>query len=192
LSEHSTIPVRYEDGVELPAGGDWSIDAAHSTVGFWTRHLGWTKVRGRFTDVSGTVRIHEDARLSSAAVRICAASIDTGDSNRDAHLRSPDFLDVERFATLGFVSTAVVQQGANWAVAGDLTIRGVTKPVLLHAEFGGGAVDPRGAEHLMFTAQTTIERESFGLIWNEVLETGGLLVGRVVTIDLEVSLVRGG
>jgi polyisoprenoid-binding protein YceI len=192
MSTQTTTPVRTVDGVDLPAVGDWFIDPAHSNVGFWVRHLGVTKVRGRFTDVSGAVHIAEDPGSSSTDVVISADSVDTHETDRDAHLRSADFLDVENFPTLRFRSTQIAQLRRAWSITGDLTIRGVTRPVTLDAEFGGGAVDPWGDEHVMFTAQTTIQREDFGLTWNQALETGGLLVGKAVTIELEVSLVRAG
>lgn len=188
----TTSPVRIVDGVEVPVAGEWVIDPAHTTVGFWVRHLGVTKVRGRFTDVTGNVHIGEDPLASSVAVEIAAASIDTRESSRDDHLRSEDFLDVERFPQLTFRSISVTRSSKGWAVTGDLTIHGVTRTVVLDTEFGGGAVDPWGEAHVMFAAETTIEREDFGLTWNQVLETGGVLVGKRITIELEISLVPRG
>jgi len=190
MSEQTASPVQVVDGADVPAPGSWVIDSAHSTVGFWVRHLGVTKVRGRFTDVAGAIHIAEDRRSSSATVTIDASSIDTHEPQRDDHLRSADFLDVANFPALTFATTNVVHKGRKWLVVGDLTIRGVTRQVVLDAEFGGGAVDPWGQEHLMFTAEAVIDREDFGLTWNQALETGGVLVGKRVTIELEVSLVR--
>jgi polyisoprenoid-binding protein YceI len=189
MSEHTTTHVDIERDADLPPAGDWVIDAAHSTVGFWVRHLGFTKVRGRFTDLSGAVHIGNDGADSSADVVLVSASIDTNEADRDAHLRSADFLDAENHPTLRFTSTSVVQQGRTWTITGSLTIRGVSRTVGLDAEFGGAVVDPWGDQHLMFTAQTVIQREDFGLTWNQALETGGVLVGKAVTIELEVSLV---
>jgi polyisoprenoid-binding protein YceI len=193
MSELTTsVPVRVVDGVEVPTAGGWVIDPAHTTVGFWVRHLGITKVRGRFTGVGGTVHVGADPLSSSVSVDIAASSIDTNEPDRDAHLRSEDFLDVERHPSLRFTSTSVTRRGTRWAITGELTIRGVTRTVVLDTEFGGGAVDPWGEAHVMFSAETTIEREDFGLTWNQVLETGGVLVGKRITIELEVSLVPGG
>ncbi len=185
-------PTRTVDGIHLPAAGPWVLDPAHTSAGFSVRHLGFTKVRGRFTELSGAVHIGEDPRDSHVTVEIDAASVDTREPDRDTHLRSEDFLHVEQHPTLTFRSRSIARSGDRWAITGDLSIRGVTRSVVLHTEFGGGAVDPWGDAHVMFSAQTVIEREAFGLTWNQALETGGVLVGRKVTIELEVSLVREG
>jgi polyisoprenoid-binding protein YceI len=186
----SLLPTRRVDGVELPAAGRWDIDPAHTTVGFWVRHLGVTKVRGRFEAFRGDIVIGERPESSRVHVVIDAASIDTREAERDEHLRSGDFLDVEHHPTLTFTATEVRRRGRRWELAGDLTIRGVTRPVVLDTTFEGGAIDPWGGRRVMFNAATTIERADFGLSWNQVLETGGVLVGRKVTIELEVQLVR--
>lgn len=176
-------------GVELPAAGRWEIDRSHSSVEFSVRHLMVSKVRGRFGELSGTVEIAEVPEASSVSVVIDAASIDTRDSGRDEHLRSADFLDVATHPTLEFRSTAVRGKGFRWRVEGDLTIRGITRPVTLDVELDGVATSPWGKQVTGFTASTELDREDFGLTWNQALETGGVLVGRKVRIDLAVEAI---
>ena len=159
--------VRMVNGVEAPAPGDWNIDPAHSELAFIARYLMVTKVRGGFGDFSGTLHIAENPEESSVEVTIKAASIDTGTPDRDKHLRSADFLDVERFPELRFKSTKVeLTGGTSLTVTGDLTIRDVTKPVVLDAEFQGIARDPWGGTRAAFSATTEIDREEFGASWN--------------------------
>lgn len=178
--------------IELPAPGVWVIDRAHSSVGFVVRHLVVSKVRGRFGDFSGTVQVGETPEASSVEVTIDAASIDTGEPQRDAHLRSPDFLDVENFPTLHFLSTKVEQTDkTSLRLTGGLTIRGVTRPVALNVEYVGLVVDPWGNTKAVLSAATDINREHFGLTWNQVLEAGGVLVGKDVRIEIELQLARG-
>lgn len=165
----------------------YEIDKSHSEAGFEVRHL-LTRVRGRFTDFAGTIRIHEEPELSSVSVAIKAASIDTNEPNRDTHLRSPDFFSTDEFPTLTFTSTAVKPAGDDlYAVTGDLTIRGVTKRVDVPVAFLGRAKDPWGNEKVGFDAQFTLNRKDFGLLWNAALETGGFLVGDEVKITLSVQ-----
>ncbi len=173
-----------------PEPGTWAIDPAHTVVGFNARHLMVAKVRGSFTTFDGTIHIDDDPAASSVEVTIDAASIDTGVADRDAHLRSPDFLDVENHPTIEFRSTAVRADGDGYQVHGDLTIRGTTRPVTLDMEYLGLARDPWGNDKAMFTATTKIDREDWGLSWNQALETGGLLVGKQVTIELEVQAAQ--
>src|SRR5262245_25930010 len=171
---------------------NWNIDPAHSGINFSVRHMVVSKVRGRFTRFSGTLAI-DDADLARSTVEatIDAASIDTGTAQRDAHLRSPDFLDVERFPEIRFRSTRIHKLGDDlYHVAGDLTIRGVTRQLVLDVELGGRAKDPWGNERIGFTASTSLDRKEFGLTWNQALEAGGLLVGDRVDIELEVEAVR--
>ena len=175
---------------EVPAAGNWQIDRSHTSVEFVARHLMIAKVRGRFTDVAGTIEIGDVPEQSSAHVTIQAASIATGDDGRDAHLRSADFLDVERFPTLEFHSSKVTKEGSQWLLAGDLTIRDATRPVVLEVEFDGAATDPWGNSKIAFTATTQVNREDFGLTWNAPLEAGGVVVGPKVRIDLNVEAVR--
>lgn len=175
--------------VELPARGAWTFDRAHTHAGFVARHLMVTKVRGHFADVEGEVRIGPTPEESEVRVRLGAASIDSGHPDRDAHLRSPDFLDAERYPDLTFRSTKIEVTGATtFELHGDLTIRDVTRPVVLQAELEGLTRDPRG-DRAGFSAHTEIDREDWGLTWNVALESGGWLVGRKVEIEIDVELV---
>jgi polyisoprenoid-binding protein YceI len=164
------------------------IDRSHSEIAFQVRHL-LSKVRGRFTDFSGTVQFDEaDPRRSRVDVTIQAASIDTAEPNRDTHLRSADFFDVETYPTLHFVSRAVTPRGDNtYDITGDLTIHGVTREVVLPASFLGSAQDPWGNTKYVFEADVTLNRRDFGLTWNAALETGGFLVGDEVKVSLSIQ-----
>jgi polyisoprenoid-binding protein YceI len=173
----------------LPAPGDWSVDVSHTEVGFSVRHLGLAKVRGRFRTFEGTVRVADDPAASSVEVSIDVASIDSRDEGRDNHLRSADFFDVEHHPTITFRSTGVRAAGDRWLVDGDLTIRGVTRPVVLDATFEGIGGDPWGGSRAAFSATTEIDREDWGLTWNAAIEGGGFVVGKKVKIELEVELV---
>jgi polyisoprenoid-binding protein YceI len=173
----------------LPTTGTWTIDPSHSEVSFKVRHLGISKTRGRFGAFSGDIVVAEQPEDSRVSVEIDAASIDTKDQGRDEHLRSADFFDVEHFPTLTFATTGVEQRGDRWVVTGDLTIRGVTRPVVLDTQVVGLVTDPWGNERVGFQAGAEINREDFGLTWNAALETGGVLVGKTVRIDLEVEAV---
>jgi polyisoprenoid-binding protein YceI len=172
----------------------WTIDGAHSEAAFTVKHMMITKVRGRFSDVEGTLHLDEaEPAESRVEVTIAAASIDTREEDRDAHLRSGDFLDVESYPDITFRSTAVegfrLEEGSEFTVKGDLTIRGVTKPVELRAVYEGRGQDPWGGDRVGFSADTTIDRREYGLEWNQTLETGGVLVGHQVTIHLDVQAV---
>jgi polyisoprenoid-binding protein YceI len=187
----SAVPTRTVDGVELPIPGTYALDPAHSHVGFSVRHVMVSRTKGRFADFSGTVTIGEDPLDSSVEVEIQAASIDTRDETRDGHLRSPDFFDAEQFPTLTYRSTRVTPAGpGTWTVDGELTLHGVTQPVPLTVTFEGGAKDPWGGSRIGFTAKAEIDREAYGLTWNQALETGGVLVGKQVRIDIEAEAVR--
>jgi polyisoprenoid-binding protein YceI len=178
-------------GVDLPAPGTYEIDASHSTVGVVARHLMVSKVRGRFSDVSGTVTIAEDAIASSTGVVIGAASIDTREAKRDEHLRSADFLDVERFPQLAFTSTALDHvHGNRWRLAGDLTIKGISRPVTFDVEFLGNAKDPWGGDRIAFEAKGELDREDWDITWNVALEAGGVLVSKKLTFELEIQAVK--
>src|SRR5262245_31457000 len=167
------------DKIEIPTPGTFGIDPTHTTVGATARHLMVSKVRGRFTQVSGTIEVAENPLDSSVAVAISTASIDTGVADRDNHLRSADFLDVEQYPELTFRSTRVVKQGgSDLVLAGDLTIRGVTREVELDVEYHGVATSPWGQQVIGFSASTEIDREDFGMTWNAALETGGVVVGK--------------
>lgn len=189
MTDTKSAPVRTTDGIQVPTAGRYEIDGVHSSVAFSVRHAMVAKTKGRFGDVSGTIVIAEDPSASTVEVRIGAASIDTRDEGRDGHLRSPDFLDVETYPELTYRSTGVRRDGDDWIVDGELTIKGVTRPVTLEVEFEGGVIDPWGNPRLGFSASAEIDREDFGLTWNQVLETGGVLVGKKIKIDLDVEAV---
>ena len=182
--------VRTVNGTQAPAPGTYPIDASHSVVEFVARHLGLAKVRGRFNEFEGTIVVAEDIADSRVDVTIKADTIDTRDTGRDEHLRSGDFLDVESNPTLEFHSTSIRQKGDDWQVDGDLTVAGVTRPVTLDVEFEGSAQDPWGGKRIGFSATTKVNREDFGLTWNQALETGGWLVGKEVKIELGVEGVK--
>lgn len=169
----------------------WNLDPAHTSVEFAVKHLMISTVRGRFADLSGTVELDDERpELSTIDVTINVASIDTRQPDRDAHLRSADFFDVEHFPTLRFRSTRVVRSGDNLRVEGELTIRGTTRPVTLDVTEGGRAQDPWGGQRVGYSATTKINRRDFGLTWNQALETGGFVVGDEVKISADVELVR--
>ncbi len=177
---------------------DWNIDPSHSLVEFSAKHMMITTVKGRFGRISGTIAIDEGhADRSSVSVEIDAATVDTHEPQRDAHLRSADFLDAERFPAITFRSTrlegaerAYANPGARFRVIGDLTIRDTTREVGLDVTFAGRGRDPWGGERAGFSAETTIDRREFGLTWNQALELGGVLVGNDVRILLEVEAVK--
>ncbi|MEP6859494.1 MAG: YceI family protein [Deltaproteobacteria bacterium] len=170
----------------------WNIDGSHSTAEFSVRHLMITNVKGRFGTLSGTVVYDpEKPEASQIDVTIDATSIDTRDEKRDAHLRSPDFFDTEKFPTVTFKSTSVKKTDDGFAATGDLTIHGVTKPVTLEVETPSAqSKDPWGNTRIGASATTKINRKDFGLNWNAALEAGGVLVGEQVKISIEVSLIQ--
>ncbi len=181
---------RTVDGALVPAVGTYAIDASHSHADFVVRHLMVAKARGGFSKLSGTVTVAEEVTDSAVEVEIDAASVDTRDAGRDEHLRSPDFFDVEEFPTLAYRSTGIRRDGDGWVLDGELTIKGVARPVALDVEFLGTAVDPWGGSRLAFSATGEIDREAWGLNWNQALETGGVLVGKAVKLEIEAELVR--
>lgn len=170
----------------------WNIDTVHSGIHFSVRHMVFAKVRGRFASWTGSLTLDpEDLTRASVTAEIDASSIDTGVADRDGHLRTPDFLDVERFPKLRFASTRVEKVGGDrYRIHGNLTIRDVTREVVLDAEYGGTAQDPWGNQRAAFTASTAIERGDYGLKWNQLLEAGGVLVGERIDIELEVQAVQ--
>jgi polyisoprenoid-binding protein YceI len=174
--------------------GDYEVDAAHTRIGIRARHAMVTTVRGSFTDFAGAA--HLDARhpaASSVSLRIRTASIDTGQADRDAHLRSPDFLDVDRWPEIVFVSTAVEQiDDDTYTVTGDLTIRDATRPVSVDFTLTGSAKDPFGNTRVGFEGALAIRRSDWGLTWNTALDTGGVLVSDRIQIEFDVSAVRAG
>jgi polyisoprenoid-binding protein YceI len=170
--------------------GVWTLDPSHSEVGFSVRHAGISKVRGHFTEVESTLHIGDSLEASSLKATIQAASFDSRDANRDAHVKGPDFFDVEQFPTLTFAATGVKADGEDYVLTGDLTIRGITKTVDFEVEYAGTVVDPFGATRSGFSGKTVISRKEFGLTWNAALEAGGVLVGDKVTITLDVAFVK--
>jgi polyisoprenoid-binding protein YceI len=173
------------------AAATWNIDPAHSNVEFAIRHLMISTVKGRFADVKGAVVLDDaDVTRSTVNVTIGVASIDTRVGQRDDHLRSGDFFDAERFPTITFNSRTVKQDGEDLKVTGDLTIRDVTREVTLDVTSEGRGSDPWGGLRAGFSATTKISREDFGLTWNQVLETGGVAVGKEVKIAIEAELVK--
>lgn len=178
-------------GTTVPASGTYSIDPTHSSATFQVRHLGLSKVRGGFESFSGTVEIADDPAKSSVEVSLDAASFTTGNEDRDGHVKSADFLDVEQYPTLTYRSTGVRQDGDHWKVDGELTVRDVSRPVTLDVEFEGAGEDPWGNGRIAFAASTEIDRDEFGITWNQALETGGVLVGKTVKITIDVQAVAG-
>jgi polyisoprenoid-binding protein YceI len=169
----------------------WAIDPTHTDVGFSVRHMGLSTVRGRFSAVTGTVKTDEDDRPSDVRVEIETASIATGTADRDAHLRSADFFDADAHPTITFVSTDVRHRGGErYDVHGDLTMHGVTKPIVLEAEIGQPIRDPFGLTRRAATATGKIHRKDWGLTWNQILEAGSLLVSEDVRITLDVQVTR--
>ena len=171
--------------------GDYVIDAAHTRVGFSARHAMVTTVRGQFKDFEGQAHIDTaNPGDSSVTLKIQTASIDTGVADRDGHLTSADFFDVEQFPEITFVSTDVAREGADWTITGDLTVKGVTKPVTVEFESTGSARDPFGNLRVGFEGGTAISRKDWGLTWNAALETGGVLVSDKVKLEFDVSAIR--
>ncbi|MFF0341838.1 YceI family protein [Kribbella sp. NPDC004875] len=172
--------------------GDYTLDASHTRIGFSARHAMVTKVRGAFDEFEGSFHIDgENPENSSGKVTIQAKSINTRNSQRDEHLRSNDFLAMDEYPEITFVSTGVKQTGdAEFVVSGDLTIRGVTKPVDVEFEYTGTATDPFGNQRLGLEGSVVINRKDFGVSWNAALEGGGVLVSDKITLELEVSAIK--
>lgn len=170
----------------------WNLDSSHTTAAFSARHMMVTTVRGQFQKVSGTMDFDpENPTNASVNVTIDAASLVSGVIDRDNHLRSADFLDVENYPNITFKSTKVELTGDDTAnIIGDLTVRGVTRPVTIKAEYLGQTNSPFGDVRAGFSGRTKINREDFGLTWNVALETGGVLVGKDITIDLDVQAIK--
>jgi polyisoprenoid-binding protein YceI len=170
----------------------WNIDPSHSAIHFSVRHMVVSKTRGRFTKWNGQISFDPDhPEASSVQVTIEPASLDTADAQRDTHLRSADFFDVDKYPQASFKSTKVQDIGGDkLRITGDLTIRGVTRPVTLEGLYEGSGKDPWGGERAGFSASTSIDRREFGLQWNKALETGGVLVGDKVELTIEVEAVK--
>jgi polyisoprenoid-binding protein YceI len=182
-----------ERGIVRVPPGTWKVDPVHSSVGFEVKHMMIATVRGRFTEFEGTIDAHEDLSESRVYGSAHVASIDTGQPDRDAHLRGPDFFDAEHYPEIRFESSRIDSvEGNRYRVIGDLTIKGTTREVTLDATVQGAAVDPWGNERVGIAAEGVVDRTEFGLTWQQRLATGGLLVGEEVKILLDVSAVRTG
>ncbi|MFG3685471.1 YceI family protein [Micromonospora sp. NPDC047740] len=209
------------DGITIPAAGTYLLDQAHKRIGFLARHMMVSPVRGEFGAATARIDITEDPLASSVSATIHAATVNTGNPDRDAHLSSPDFLDVERYPTLEYRSTGIKWHGNNdsifyWArlrsnrlgrrseashippqsttgrfvLTGELTVKGITRPVDLQVEFGGARRDPYGQDIFGFSATAEIDREDYGLVWNVLLDSGGVLVGKNVRIEIAGEAIR--
>ncbi len=168
------------------SAGTWNVDASHSELGFTARHLMVTKVRGKFNEFEATANVADDVAASTINATVQLASVDTGSADRDAHIKGEDFFDVEKNPTMTFTSTQVTDD----TLKGELTIKGVTKPVEFDLEFNGLATDPWGNQKAGFEATTEINRKDFGLEWNVALEGGGVLVSEKIKINLDIQLVK--
>jgi polyisoprenoid-binding protein YceI len=190
-STTSTGPAtRDVEGIELPGAGVWHVDPGHADVSFIGRHFGLTRVRGRFTGVAGAATVGERLADSHVEVTIDMASVSSGDRTRDDHLRSPDFFDVEHHPTATFRSTSIAVDGTHGVMTGELTIKGITRPIHLGVDYLGHAVDPAGEDRLVFSAAGVLDREQWGLTWNMLLEAGGLLVSKEIRLEIDVELER--
>lgn len=170
--------------------GAWNIDPSHSTIGFTARHLMITKVHGTFKTFSGVVNIAADPLKSTVEATVDMASVHTGDENRDGHLRTGDFFEVDKYPTMTLRSTGISGSGGDYTMTADLTIKGVTKPVTFELEFEGVSKDPWGNTKAGFSASTEINRKDWGIEWNAVLETGGVALGEKVKINLDIQAVK--
>jgi polyisoprenoid-binding protein YceI len=189
MSDTTTVPTREYNGLQIPEPGVYAVDTSHSELTFSVRHMMVSKVRGRFGDVEGTVTIAEDPLESTVEIAIATASIDTGTPDRDAHLTGADFFDAEAFPSITFRSTRISDvNGDSFTLTGDLTVKDVTREISFKATYNGAGRNPWGQVVAGFEARTEIDREDFGLTWNQALETGGVLVGKVATIDIAVEI----
>lgn len=187
-TESTTIPKT--GAAAPPQPGRWVADPSHSTIEASTRHMMITKVRGRFDSFRATVDVAEDPTESAVSVAIDANSINTHDEGRDGHLKSPDFLAVDDYPELAFTSTAIEHvEGDRYRLTGDLTIRGATHPVVLDVDYFGVTPDPWGGQRALFRATTQLERATWDMTWNVALETGGVLVGKKLDVEIELQLV---
>jgi polyisoprenoid-binding protein YceI len=188
MTDTTTPTTRSYEGLTIPAPGTYTVDASHSELTFSARHMMVSKVRGRFNQVEGTIEFADDPLQSKVEITIAAASVDTGSADRDGHLKSADFFDVETFPSITFRSTGVKDlKGDRFTLEGDLTVRDVTRPVSFTATYNGLGTNPWGQQVVGFEGRIELDREDFGLTWNQALETGGVLVGKVVTIDIAVE-----
>jgi len=191
MSTTAEVLTRTVDGVELPEAGTWTADPAHTSVEVVAKHMMITKVRGRVGEVSIDAHIDEDPKKSWVEATLKAATLSTNNEQRDGHLMSDDFLAVDRFPEIKYRSTSLEHiAGERWRAEGELTIRDVTRPVALDIEFGGVAKSPFGHTVAFFSATAQINREDFGITWNQALETGGVLVSKTAKIEIDAQLTR--
>ena len=188
-TRETASPTRSIDGHVLPTSGRCNIDPGHTDLAFVGRHFMVTKVRGRFTDVTGSITIADRLADSNVDVSINMASVESGSVARDEHIKSPELFDVARFPTATFRSNSVDWRGTHGTVHGDLTIHGVTRQVPLAVTFEGYVRDPWGGDRSIFSARTTINREDFDITWNVALETGGVLVSKDIRIEIELETI---
>ena len=178
-------------GLQIPAAGTYVLDAAHKRVGFVARHLMVSKVRGNFGEATATITVGEDPLQSSVTATIETESVFTGQPDRDNHLRTGDFFEVAKYPTIEYRSTGIKSfDGNEFVLEGELTIKGITKPVDLLVEFEGAGRSPYGHDVFGFSATTEIDREEWGLTWNVALESGGVMVGKKVKIEIEGEAIR--
>ena len=175
---------------DLPTSGTWVIDPAHTSIEFVARHLMVTKVRGRFTDFSGSIEIADNLTDSKVTIDVDLDSVYTATPERDAHLKSPDFFDVENHPTMKFASTSIVEKGDGYLMTGDLTVKDVTHPLILDVEYLGVMTDPSGKEKAAFSANGEVTRADWGLNWNAPLEAGGVLVSKTAVIEIQAQAAR--
>lgn len=188
MEETMATPTKASDLSIAP--GIWNIDPAHSAIEFTARHLVVTKVRGSFSSFSASIEVAEDLTQSKISAEIDVASVSTGEQERDTHLKSADFFDVEKFPKMTFASTSITPAGDHFALAGDLTIHGTTRSINLDLEFNGVSKDPWGNTRTGYTATGEISRKDFGMEWNVPLEGSGVLVSDRIQISLEIQLIK--
>ncbi|BFU48057.1 YceI family protein [Krasilnikovia sp. MM14-A1004] len=187
----SVATTREFQGLQIPAAGTYELDAAHKRVGFVVRHLMVSKVRGEFATASATVTIAEDPLQSSVVATIQTDSVRTGQDDRDKHLRTGDFFEAEKYPTMEYRSTGIKSfEGNEFVLDGELTIKGITRPVELVVEFEGVGRSPYGFDVFGFSATTEIDREEWGLTYNMALETGGVMIGKKIKIEIEGEAIR--
>jgi polyisoprenoid-binding protein YceI len=187
----SSVSTRPFEGLQIPVAGTYEMDPAHKRVGFVVRHLMVSKVRGQFAEANATITVGDDPLQTSVTASINTASIETGAVDRDNHLRSGDFFESEKYPTMDFRSTGIKSHaGAEFVLDGELTIKGITKPVELTVEFEGATTGPAGQPLFGFSASTEIDREDWGLTWNMAVEGGGVMVSKKVKIEIEGEAVR--
>ncbi|WP_041293371.1 YceI family protein [Kineococcus radiotolerans] len=183
------VRLRRQGGSDVPPPGVWAIDVTHSTISATAHHLGLSAVHGRFTNFSGVVTVPEDVTRSTVQVEIDATSIDTGNAQRDEHLRSPDFLDTARFPTLTFSASGVQRGAEGWVLAGDLTLLGTTRPVQLQLSYAGSGPDPWGGTRAAFSATTELHRDDFKMNWNQAVGIGVAVFGTTLKVAIDVQTV---